>query len=216
MTFIWLQGMHVRDIPLIAGHPVLDFTNSWENPGLAGEVNYLADYATLIAWAVRAELLSEAEARPLLARARAEPRRAKTAWMRALDLRKSLLAIVHAETQGRKASASDLSIVNEAATEAFAARHLAPSGHLMAWSWKDPASLDIVWWQIALQATELLTDAAVKDRIRTCANNSCGWVFLDLSHAGRRRWCRMGVCGTADKVRKFRERQRVKTASRKK
>lgn len=203
--------MEVKDIPLIGGHPVLDFSNSWENPGLANEVNYLGDYAALAAWAVRAGLLQQARAKTLLREAKAHPLRAKAAWEKAMALRRCLLAIVHAMTLGRAPPGDDLHAVNEAIAEALDNRCIAGSTGGLAWSWKTPASMDVIWWEIALQAAALLTDAGLEGRIRTCANGVCGWVFLDLSHAGRRRWCRMGVCGTADKVRKFRERQRLKT-----
>ncbi|MFM2149099.1 MAG: hypothetical protein RLZZ187_1405 [Pseudomonadota bacterium] len=41
-------------------------------------------------------------------------------------------------------------------------------------------------------------------RIGACP--ACGWLFLDTSKAGRRRWCAMATCGTAAKVRAFRAR----------
>jgi predicted RNA-binding Zn ribbon-like protein len=201
----------VKDIALIGGHPVLDFANSWESPGSPNEVNYLRDYETLLAWATRAELLPQAQARALQREAKAHPHRAKLAWERAITLRKSLLALVHALTLRRAAAAEHIRTVNEAVAEALAARTLASSPVGLSWSWKDPGSLDVVSWEIALQAADLLTDEKLKTRIKTCANGRCDWVFLDLSHARRRRWCRMGVCGTADKVRRFRERQRRNT-----
>lgn len=41
-------------------------------------------------------------------------------------------------------------------------------------------------------------------RVGACP--ACGWLFLDTSKAGRRRWCAMATCGTAAKVRAFRAR----------
>jgi predicted RNA-binding Zn ribbon-like protein len=200
--------IEVKDIELSGGHPVLDFANSWESPGLPSEVNYLGDYETLLAWALRAELLPRAQATVLQREAKAHPLKAKAAWERAIALRKSLLALVHALTQHRAAAHEHVRAVNAAIADALAARALSSAPAGLSWSWKDPKSVDIVSWEIALQASALLTDETLMDRIKTCANGRCDWVFLDLSHAGRRRWCRMGVCGTADKVRKFRERQR--------
>lgn len=201
--------MKVKDIPLIGGHPVLDFANSWESPGRPNEVNYLPDYAALAEWAQRVGILTTTGARRLMRRARENPSSARAAWQKAVALRTPLLGLLHAVTARREAAAQDITMVNAAIAEALQNRRLAAtSDHLLSWSWKTPDSPDVILWALALGASELLTDRRMKGRVKTCARGSCDWVFLDLSHAGRRRWCRMAVCGSADKVRRFRERQR--------
>jgi len=57
--------------------------------------------------------------------------------------------------------------------------------------------------RIALDAARLLTSAD-RDRVRTCPGPNCGGRFLDLSPAGRRRWCSMAVCGNRAKAAKHR------------
>jgi predicted RNA-binding Zn ribbon-like protein len=47
--------------------------------------------------------------------------------------------------------------------------------------------------------------ALPRDRVGACP--SCGWLFLDTSRSGRRRWCSMATCGTTGKVRAFRSRR---------
>jgi predicted RNA-binding Zn ribbon-like protein len=67
-----------------------------------------------------------------------------------------------------------------------------------------PARLDdasrFVLLAVLFSALEL---AATKrlDRIRRCPGKRCGWLFLDESPAGRRRWCDMATCGNRDKVK---------------
>jgi len=46
-------------------------------------------------------------------------------------------------------------------------------------------------------------------RIKVCANHECQWSFYDESKNRSRRWCGAASCGTADKVRRFRERRRA-------
>jgi predicted RNA-binding Zn ribbon-like protein len=46
-------------------------------------------------------------------------------------------------------------------------------------------------------------------RLRICADESCGWLFIDESPAGRRRWCDMRTCGNRAKVARHRERMRA-------
>lgn len=45
-------------------------------------------------------------------------------------------------------------------------------------------------------------------RLRVCADESCRWLFVDRSPAGRRRWCDMRTCGNRAKVARHRARAR--------
>jgi predicted RNA-binding Zn ribbon-like protein len=45
-------------------------------------------------------------------------------------------------------------------------------------------------------------------RLRVCASETCRWVFVDRSAAGRRRWCDMRTCGNRAKVARHRQRAR--------
>ena len=45
-----------------------------------------------------------------------------------------------------------------------------------------------------------------KPRVRACGNRRCGWLFVDRSAGGRRRWCDPKACGNRMKVRRYRAR----------
>jgi len=45
-----------------------------------------------------------------------------------------------------------------------------------------------------------------RPRLRACGNRRCGWLFVDRSANGRRRWCDPKACGNRMKVRRFRAR----------
>jgi len=51
-------------------------------------------------------------------------------------------------------------------------------------------------------------------RLGRCANQRCGWLFLDRSAGRVRRWCDMNACGNRVKARRFRARQRGARAQR--
>jgi predicted RNA-binding Zn ribbon-like protein len=46
-------------------------------------------------------------------------------------------------------------------------------------------------------------------RLGVCADETCGWLFIDESPAGRRRWCDMRTCGNRAKVAAHRARARA-------
>lgn len=48
-------------------------------------------------------------------------------------------------------------------------------------------------------------------RLGVCADDTCGWLFIDESPAGRRRWCNMRTCGNRAKVARHRARARRAT-----
>lgn len=45
-------------------------------------------------------------------------------------------------------------------------------------------------------------------RLRQCGDEGCGWLFLDRSKNGSRRWCSSGDCGNRARARRHYERAR--------
>jgi predicted RNA-binding Zn ribbon-like protein len=58
---------------------------------------------------------------------------------------------------------------------------------------------------VALSALSLL-EPRNRARIRICGN--CGWLYLDRSRNGSRKWCDMSVCGNRQKARRHYRRLR--------
>jgi predicted RNA-binding Zn ribbon-like protein len=54
---------------------------------------------------------------------------------------------------------------------------------------------------LALQAT------GEWSRVKTCARDSCRWVFFDASRNRSGRWCSMRVCGNREKTAAYRARK---------
>jgi predicted RNA-binding Zn ribbon-like protein len=68
----------------------------------------------------------------------------------------------------------------------------------------------VIAGEIALSAARYLAESEL-GRIKMCDNPGCRWLFIDETKNRRRRWC--GPCGNVDRVRRFRERQRLGTKS---
>jgi predicted RNA-binding Zn ribbon-like protein len=196
--------MDVAKIPLIAGHPALDFLNTAEAHDAPDALNYLPSYEHLLRWSERVGLLSGTQV-ARLSEAH-HPWLTEGAWAEAMDLRRALDAIFRTIAKGKPPPERPLAAFNAVLAAALANRRLS-SG--LAWDWGDHADrLELASWTIALKAAELLTDPARRAQVKVCGNHACGWLFLDDSPSGRRRWCRMNVCGNAAKVRRFREKQK--------
>ena len=114
---------------------------------------------------------------------------ARREFERALELRETLHRLFDAEAQDKTPAARDLAAQNEA---------LAAAPNRTALSLLAP----VLW-----SAGDLLADRKL-ERVRRCANPECGWLFLDDSRAGKRRWCSMQSCGNRAKARRHYHRSR--------
>lgn len=63
-----------------------------------------------------------------------------------------------------------------------------------------PTSLSELGATICASAVQLLTTGPL-DRLGRCPG--CGWLFLDTSRNGRRRWCSMSTCGSRTKSARY-------------
>src|SRR5580698_11178561 len=50
------------------------------------------------------------------------------------------------------------------------------------------------------------------DRFKVCRSDTCRWAYYDHSKNGRSCWCSMRVCGSREKARTYRARQRADAA----
>lgn len=192
---------------LVGGDPSLDLVNTvtWTGHGLENE--RLTDYERLTRWAEEAGLVSETEARRLRRAGAARPAAAREAYDAARWLRWVLQRLYTSVATGEPAG-SAWDELNELLSEALRRLRLAPVGPGLKaadWSWQgQEESLDSVLWPILWSAAALLTSDEA-ERIRVCGGPDCGWVYVDRSRNGLRRWCEMETCGTQEKSRRRRQ-----------
>ena len=114
--------MNIEEVPLIGGHPALDFVNTVEGRGFEGAVDYLADYGTLAHWCARAGLLSSSQHAELLRQASQHPVVAARIWREASRLRDCLNRILRALANGDEPASSAMAAYNGMLQQAFANR----------------------------------------------------------------------------------------------
>jgi predicted RNA-binding Zn ribbon-like protein len=200
----------------IAGDLSLDFVNTvdWTSRGPARD--RLGSYGRVVEWALAAEILDDRSVSRLERRAFMRQRDAAVALETARALRWTLRRLVSAIAENDRAVASvrlPLDELNAFAGDVFAHMRLAlPSvgrgarSSPLTWTWADDADrLDSPLWPIVRSAAGLLTSSDA-ERLRVCAGCDCGWVYVDRSRNGLRRWCEMSTCGTAEKSRRRRAR----------
>ena len=204
----------------LGGRLAIDLINTvenWHGPEHAERYDNdkLATYADLVDWAELAGAIPPDHAATLRQAAAERPDEAAAVMARASALRLALHDVLEATVVGTPPAEADVAVVNAEVAAQLAESTLVwvPKGfHLDRGGTRGPC-LDRPLWPVARSIVDLLTDPADLRKVRTCAADVCGWMFLDTS-GGRRRWCSMADCGNAEKVRRFRKRQRAATAHR--
>jgi predicted RNA-binding Zn ribbon-like protein len=184
----------------IAGDPALDFVNTvdWTDGGQVDE--RLTDYDALLRWAVEAGLLSKAAGDRLRRMGEARPREARAALAEAIRAREVLHEVFSAVARGRRPGTA-LRELNALVGDVMGRLTL---NDTLRWEWRGSGDrLDAMLWPVIRSAAELLASSEV-GQIRVCGGHSCGWMFVDRSRNGLRRWCQMRTCGTREKTRRRR------------
>jgi predicted RNA-binding Zn ribbon-like protein len=183
----------------IAGELALDFVNTvdWTDAGHVDE--RLTDYEALVRWSVEAGLLSKSAGDRLRRSAAARPREARAALAEAIRTRETLHEVFGAVASGRR-PATALRELNALIGDAMGRLVLSDT---LRWEWRDGDRPDAMLWPVIRSAAELLASSEV-GQIRVCGGSSCGWMFVDRSRNGLRRWCQMRTCGTREKTRRRR------------
>ena len=185
----------------------LDFLNTLSQRRL-GVGERLQRYVDLVRFAREADAIDQGAADELDAEAARHPRLAQRALREALILRELICRVLLAHGSGTLPAPADLEELNHVLAEALAHRRLTTRGGALDWTWDArEMSLDRPLWPILESAAGLLTSER-GTRVRQCASDTCGWMFLDRSPAGRRRWCDMKSCGNRAKARRHYQRQR--------
>jgi len=186
----------------VGGAPALDFTNtvSWSAPERTNE--RLRSYADLVRWIGAAGLASPDEVRALSRRAAARPREGGRIFGLALELRNALHQVFTAQAAGSGPDGPALERLNRFLGRASGRLRLDNGPGGWSWGWSEGEDLERPLWRVAWSAAQLLTSEDLP-RLKRCAGEQCGWVFLDRSRNHARRWCDMKVCGNNDKARRF-------------
>lgn len=185
---------------------MFDFTNTVDSRLGGWGPDLLERYEDLVAWGERAGLVDAKGAAELRRLAARDPSGAKDALARAKTLREAIYKIFAAVADNTDPAKNDVAVLETMALRAMAQRQLRWSRAGAAWTWLDEADLESLTSKVALAAVDLLVDDARRPRAKQCHGPNCGWLFLDNSRNGSRRWCSEESCGVRSRVKRFRAR----------
>jgi predicted RNA-binding Zn ribbon-like protein len=188
---------------LVGGRLCLDFVNTVDPRHATPREEHLSNYAAVVGWAQHAGIIASDEASRLVAGARRRPAAARRAHQGAIVLRETLYTIFGAVARGQACSPRSMRRFNEQLAHALRKRQIMTEGSGFAWRWTRDHSLDRVLSPVIWSAAELLTRGPLP-RVHECpGDDNCGWLFLDTTKSGSRRWCDMRTCGNRAKARRY-------------
>lgn len=191
------------------GRVCIDFVNTVDWRGSDRPIEYLNTYADLVKWSQRKGILDGSQVETLLIEADRRPEEAQDVLERAIMFREAAYRILTAITSGGEPEKGDLASFNNELARSLAHSEITPSGEGYTWGWgAGEHLLDRMLWPVARDAGDFLTSGEL-NRIGKCADEKCGWLFLDTSRNRSRRWCSMEDCGNRAKARRHYQRQRT-------
>jgi predicted RNA-binding Zn ribbon-like protein len=185
------SSSRIETLRLVGGRPCIDLVNtvSWRGDPARRE-DHLRTVADVLTWARRVQIVSAEEAAVL---GDALDREGAPGERLVRDLRDLVVAHLVDARPPR------VDLLEVPLRDAVAHSRLLPSDEGHRWQVVD-LDARTVPRRLALDVLDLLEHPG--GRLGSCADGACGWVFLDTSKAGTRRWCSSADCGNRHRVRR--------------
>jgi predicted RNA-binding Zn ribbon-like protein len=166
---------------LIGGHLLLDLVNtvSWRLDAKRW-IDRISTDAELAVWCTAVGLV-----------------RGETPLAEVVDLREIAYRVLRPVARGEAPTGAELDALRWLIVEAMSAAESPAAGLVRLLDWKT----DDLVATLALAAARLLEREDLS-RLRECQDDDCGWLFLDRSKNGSRRWCSSADCGNRARAKR--------------
>lgn len=187
---------NISSLRLDGGILCLDFVNTIDNRKREIPYDYVKGFKDLLEWYGHTRALSPKIIHTLERLAKDYPQKAGVVFEKSIVLRELLHRLFTASLAKKKPAAADSMQFNTYIGEAYANIEIGWVAGAGALQFNAPALEQVYWWPIK-SAVELFTSGQLAE-VKECP--ACGWLFLDKSRNGSRKWCSMSTCGDVNKV----------------
>jgi len=172
---------------------------------------YLKSYDDVIAWCRKLSVYDNDYLNSLQQQANANPEKAKHALHKIVLVRQLMYDFISSiAAEDRDQYALLIRKINPFISEALAHVDLIFENDGFKTGFRKlPTDLESPLWPVLKSLQDLILHADLT-RIKECPK--CGWVFLDETKNGRRRWCSPVECGTYDKMLRYNKKKKQQSA----
>ena len=200
----------IETITFDGGSVCLDFINTINDRFVSDPLDYLGNAQDLVEWAYRQKLVNN-RYKKLFAYAEKHPQIAAEFLKKAKNIRNLLYDLFLYVSHATEIKKEHLSEFNKILPEYFSKLKLEMKEGISTESWNYKLDdLNIILAYILKDAYTLLLEAKL-ERIGECPE--CGWLFIDKTKNGSRRWCNMQNCGSRAKSLEYYRRNKRKSNS---
>lgn len=178
--------------------------SSWE---IKSHYDYLNQYQDFLDWCRKLQLCTEEQIRLMETIAAGQPAEAIRVLERIREIRLLMQGFISSiARQDMEKTNFLLPAVNLLLIEAASRQRLLFRERNFTMEQMDvPGDLMSPVWQTIQSLGQLLINHDIH-RIKECPK--CGWVFLDETKNGRRKWCNPQYCGSTDKMMRYNQRKK--------
>lgn len=198
----------IDNMRLDGGSLCLDFVNTIPDRVDGTNRDHLKTFNDLLYWAKKAGAIENNIYTSLEKSAASNERRSKDFFHEAIALRDLIYSLFHPITQERKIKPADLEAFNKIGSRYLKFLEVRPvkGTFVEYWNLENDDFLNITAPIVKSVRDLLLLNKT--EKIKQCSN--CGWLFLDTTKNGKRRWCSMEDCGSNVKAKEYYYRNREK------
>jgi len=188
----------------IGGALCLDFTNTVSNHRATHPGEKLGSFQDLITWCRQAGILDESASVEMLRQGTMVPAQGERLLHVAVHFRDALYRAFCDVSEERQPSKSDLDVINSLLARTPITLQIGAERERLV-CFRTGCTLDEarLLGPVAWSAAELLGSGDSLTKVRQCAGDECGWLFLDLTKNHSRRWCDMNDCGSRAKAKRY-------------
>lgn len=176
--------------PAVGGHAGFDLVDTvhWRLDS-SRAIDTLADFDDVVAWCAQ---MGVADDGALTAVTAADPEAAAREFRAIVALREAIYEAVFTSSE------SAARLIAEEYVAARGRSTLQQDAGSASWRWRVPGDVSAPRAAIAVLAHDLITSDL--HAARQCADDACGWVYLDTSPRHNRIWCTAAGCGNRNRV----------------
>ena len=202
----------IASLQLDGGCSIFDFTNTISNRNDPDYFDYLTKYEAFIQWIDKIELLPKGKLNAIAAFSKNHTRKSADIFRQVIEVREVAFKLFSSLAQNHKVERETLEVFNSLLSEALSNMRieLGRTEVTTSFNISEKNILQEPLYLLVKNAFDILSTQPF-ERIKECP--ACGWLFLDTTKNGKRRWCNMQVCGSNDKARRYYHRKKESSNS---